>query len=273
MLKKAYIMGFMLGLFIVTTLEASYKKFIITDCDSTYPLPFTYHELTEQERKETIFVPEAYYAVVGLESAAKSILVGPCNPCFVIAVYCRESDKLLAFHKQVFEPSDHFLEIIKEEFSLKGGKANIEVFCFSRINQSSQLTPEEHWMQATELRMDIVDAFQLDENQISFILCDSYIPEISGKRGALATIFIDRNLKIFSTPLETVFRKGYPVLSEKEKNTLIDCDYKTLFDYYNKVYKKGAVSCLFAQILDDQTGLEKIEAICLQKDVSLSSSK
>lgn len=79
MLKKAYIMGFMLGLFIVTTLEASDKKFIITDCDSTYSLPFTYHELTEQERKETIFVPETYYAVVGPESATKSILVGPCN--------------------------------------------------------------------------------------------------------------------------------------------------------------------------------------------------
>lgn len=152
-------------------------------------------------------------------------------------------------------------------------KVDIEVFFFSRINQSDRLTTEQYYTQARNLWMDIVHEFRLDGNQISHILCDSDISEIPGKCGALATIFIDHKLNIFSTSLETVFSEGYAVSSEEEKITLIGRDYKTLFDHYNKVYKEGAVSCLFAQILDDQTGLEKIEAICLQKDVSLSSSK
>ncbi len=61
-------------------------------------LPFAYRALTTQEKSNVIYVPELRYAVLE-EGKTEHAIVGPLQPCKLVALADTKTNKAIIFHK------------------------------------------------------------------------------------------------------------------------------------------------------------------------------
>jgi len=83
------------------------------------PLPHPYKHVTLSEQEKIIFVPEVHYVTLNIyENDPKFALVGPCQPCLLIAVINEVNGRVIVFHKHLLNSISSVTDLICQELEI-----------------------------------------------------------------------------------------------------------------------------------------------------------
>lgn len=186
----------------------------------------------------TVYLTESFCALLGRDLKAQSAVVGPLDPCILIAVRNHKEDRALILHRSGFNTMQSVIDALKEIFNLPDkDPENIKIIMFARYNEAresganpSYITNEkqEAFMRGLEevfrrfYSSDVTSYFYKNEYE------GTYLPLLYAGN----TIFVDKYLKLSTTAMcnERIFNYPY----QNNGNYLEK--YKPCKEsYYNKV--------------------------------------
>ncbi len=93
-------------------------------------LPFAYRSLTAQEKSKLMYVPELRYMVLE-EGKTECAIVGPLQPCKLVALQDSKTNKAIIFHKNDGNSSEKLCAIAQDNFRKNIKPEDIRGFIFS----------------------------------------------------------------------------------------------------------------------------------------------
>ena len=195
-------------------------------------LPFDYHHLTDEEKAHSISVPETFYTVLGNGSPVRSAIVGPLQPCVLVAVRHEKTDKALVFHVNAVNRIQDIFSIMEEEFgpSVKSEDLRVKLFTKSLKHESSEVleaikhTPEKQKQFFMVIFADFMEKYNFKKSQMQAIIFSSVpSPVLSLYFRAEKSVFIDKDLNLYSISLlaERIFNTMPINLGELEKECFL----------------------------------------------------
>jgi hypothetical protein len=83
----------------------------------TVTLPLPYKEMTPEETRTTIFVPERAYTILEDATPHLTAVVGSISPCVFIGIRNNRAGRTIVAHKHYSNNLQHFLETAKQELA------------------------------------------------------------------------------------------------------------------------------------------------------------
>lgn len=176
-------------------------------------LPFKYKAFSSKERDNVPFIYEFFYCTIDKDSKYKYVVVGPLQPCLLIALKNKRNGPVVIFHKQFSNSIDSLIKVTLKELVIQDPADITGVIFTKQMKNDSYLktgwqahhknkTQEEeicHIKKAIINRLDIPD-----QNQISALIFESSIEDEDGEalgdyQFADVTVTIDAELNLMST--------------------------------------------------------------------------
>ncbi len=202
-------------------------------------LPFPPITLNEQQKNESVYVPQDCHAILsGSESGIRSAVVGPCHPCIGFFVRHDGLNKTVVFHIGINRLNINRIdEILKHAFKkdMDGGKWNVLIF-------TKRYEGEGKWSETKsgeELQKEVVKSlsdFVKEKGCEKIQLCMAQSPDFGDDcceeyKSADRTVFVDCNLNAFSLSLS-----GQSLLTSPDRSHqlayvlfVVSCKYEDRF--------------------------------------------
>ncbi len=174
-------------------------------------LPFPYHALTDEERAQSVYLPQHCYAVLKEDSPLLGAVVGVCTPCFFMGFYHTKLNKIVAMHVHYsLNDAGSVIAVLDEEFGrIKGEDLVVKIFTRNIAAfppDRFEITPEKQKVLLSSIVTALFKRYRgVTVETVNF----SSPPILQGSfyGGADQSVFVDKNFKVSSISLfaEKVF--------------------------------------------------------------------
>ena len=238
--------------------------------------------------KQTIFVPEFFYAVIGKGLEAQSVVAGPLCPCVLVCVRHQDQDRAIIFHYNRGSGLHEIVDVIYKEFGKKFDKKKLTFNFFTKalceVGQAThEISVDDQKEFFDRLVLGLLIAFELPFDHAKKTFSDQGNSLQDGDEAGVfrnidRTIFVDKDLNFRSTAIFNEQLFGSAVISDANLegyckgvyyDRVLDFYLNSLFrDKKGRIINKSLVSVLmnnekmpFLRIPDAQAGLQWLPMI------------
>lgn len=203
---------------------------------SAYPL----YSLTEEERKQTVFVSESCYAILKKDSSIKGAVVGPLYPCIFIAVHDPIDQQSIVLHHHEGNQIADIINLIKNKLDNNNKEKFIFHMFTKKIDQLSykQQIPQEDIEQKKrffDIFKALCAAFKPSANRFKALFYGMKTSlDVPSEYAILERCIYFSDNKTYSYPplKEKLFRKKYTSMTLHDQIFSLKSDCETILLKY-----------------------------------------
>ncbi len=217
--------------------------------------------------KQTVFVPEFFYAVIGKGLNAQSVLAGPLCPCILVAVRHEGYDRAVVFHSNGASGATGIVDTIKKEFGYSIDSKKLIFKFFSRafsedVRKKCGWLPGEQEYNFRCVLLNIMSTLgvPLDyTKQACFYSCHSKPETQDTFLGIDRVLFVDKDLCLRSVSIfnEQVFGPIYS--SDNCKKYFDHTFYNSVVHFYKRgLFKDEQGKPMNQEVIEDLINAKKL---------------